>query len=197
MLDPADLVSRLVPGGQHLSTPFAAMLLLHVPAGLTTVVAGAVAAGSPKRRGRHPWFGTVYYWALGVVFVSATGMAVLRWTEDRHLFVLGTLAFGLASVGFLARRIRWKGWTTCHVLGMSLSYVVLLTAFYVDNGPHLPVWDRLPAVAYWTLPGLVGLPLVIRAMRRHAHLTDDLQAIGRTLERSTPGRSRPRRAARP
>jgi len=53
---------------------------------------------------------------------------------------------------------------------------VLLTAFYVDNGPHLPVWDRLPAIAYWTLPSLVGLPLVIRAVRRHTHLADDLAA---------------------
>src|SRR5262245_41282180 len=64
MLDPSDLVSRLVPGAQSLSAPFAAMLLLHVPAGLASVVAGAVAAASPKRRGRHPSFGTVYYWAL-------------------------------------------------------------------------------------------------------------------------------------
>jgi hypothetical protein len=171
MLDPTDLVSQLVPGGQSHSAPFAAMLLLHVPAGLTSVVAGAVAAASPKRRGRHPSFGTVYFWALSVVFVSAAGMAALRWTEDRHLFVLGTISFGLASIGYLARRIRWKGWMSFHILGMSLSFVVLLTAFYVDNGPHLPVWDRLPAVAYWTLPGLVGLPLVIRAMRRHARLT--------------------------
>ena len=42
---------------------------------------------------------------------------------------------------------------------MSTSCVVLLTAFYVDNGPHLPTWDRLPPLAWWTLPSLVGLPL--------------------------------------
>jgi hypothetical protein len=69
-----------------------------------------------------------------------------------------------------------EGWTSFHVLGMGLSYIVLLTAFYVDNGPHLPVWDRLPALAYWTLPGIVGLPLVIRAERHHAHLVRDVRA---------------------
>lgn len=177
MPDLADLVSRLVPGAPHLSAPFAVLLLVHVPAGLTCVVAGAVAALSRKRRGRHPRLGTVYYWALAMVFVTATGMAALRWTEDRHLFVLGTLSFGVASVGYLARRVRWRGWTSFHVIGMSLSYIVLLTAFYVDNGPHLPVWDRLPALAYWTLPGIVGLPLVIRAERRHAHLIRDVRAV--------------------
>jgi hypothetical protein len=64
MQDLADLVSRLVPGAPNLSVPFAVFLLLHVPAGITCVVTGAVAAASPKRRGRHPRFGTVYYCAL-------------------------------------------------------------------------------------------------------------------------------------
>jgi len=168
MPDLADLAARLVPGADHLSVPFATMLLVHVPAGMTSVVTGAIAAASPKRPGRHPRFGIVYLWALGVVFVSATGMAALRWTEDRHLFVLGTVAFCLASLGYAARRVRWQGWKRVHISGMGLSYVVLLTAFYVDNGPHLPVWDRLPAVAYWALPSLVGLPLLARALRRHA-----------------------------
>jgi len=25
---------------------------------------------------------------------------------------------------------------------LGVSYVALLTAFYVENGPHLPLWDR-------------------------------------------------------
>lgn len=98
----ADLVSRLVPGAPHLSAPFAALLLLHVPAGLVAVVTGTVAAASRKRRGRHPAFGTVYCVALAIVFVSATGIALLRWTEDRHLFLLGTISFGFGAVGYAA-----------------------------------------------------------------------------------------------
>jgi len=157
------------------------LLLVHVPAGMTSVVAGAVAAASRKRRGRHPRFGTIYYGALAVVFVSATGMAALRWTEDRHLFFLGAVSFGVASVGYSARRLRWNGWTSFHVLGMGVSYVVLLTAFYVDNGPHLPLWDRLPAIAYWTLPALVGTPLLVRGLRRHTRLIRDLRGAGQAL----------------
>jgi hypothetical protein len=191
MPDPAGFVSGLVPGGQHLSAPFAAFLLLHVPAGLICVVTGAVAAASPKRRGRHPRFGTIYFWVLAVVFMSATGMAALWWAEDRHLFALGAISFGLALVGYLARRVRWKGWTSFHILGMGLSYVVLLTAFYVDNGPHLPLWDRLPAIAYWTLPAVVAAPLLVRALSRYTDLLGDLNAGNLALVRRGGSRRAP------
>jgi len=184
MSDLADLVSGLVPGARHLSVPFTVLLLVHVPAGMTSVVTGAVAAASRKRPGRHPRFGTIYFWALAIVFASASGMAALRWTEDRHLFVLGACSFVVASVGYAARKLRWNGWKSFHVLGMGASYVVLLTAFYVDNGPHLPLWDRLPAIAYWTLPAVVGTPLLVRGLRRHTRFSRDLLAAGRALRSS-------------
>ena len=51
--------------------------------------------------------------------------------------------------------------------GMALSYILLLTAFYVDNGPHLPLWRHLSPLAYWLVPSLVGVPILIRALLRH------------------------------
>jgi hypothetical protein len=51
---------------------------------------------------------------------------------------------------------------------MGTGYIAMLTAFYVDNGPRLPLWDHLPTVALWLLPGLVGAPLIIRAVRRRS-----------------------------
>ena len=53
---------------------------------------------------------------------------------------------------------------------MAVSYILLLTAFYVDNGPHLPLWRSLPPLAFWLLPSLVGLPLLIWTLRRHSVL---------------------------
>lgn len=50
---------------------------------------------------------------------------------------------------------------------MGAAFAAMLTAFYVDNGPHLPGWDRLPTFAFWILPGLIATPLIIRAVRRH------------------------------
>jgi uncharacterized membrane protein len=163
-----DLATPLI--GVRPSALFLAFLAIHIAAGLTAVIAGAVAALSRKQRGRHPAFGTIYFRALLVVFVSSTVMAALRWSEDYHLFILGMIAFAAASVGYSARKIRWDGWPAYHILGMATSYIVLLTAFYVDNGPRLPLWNRLPNVAFWVLPALIGLPLVVGALRRHVRV---------------------------
>ena len=179
-----DAVRQLVPAAQHLPILFVALLLIHVSAGLTCVVTGAGAAISPKRRHRHPRFGTVYFWVLSVVFASATGLAIIRWNEDRDLFALGTIALGLATVGYLARRIRWRGWRSFHILDMGTSYAVLITAFYVDNGPKLPLVNHLPAVAFWTLPGLVATLLLGRALRRSTQPMTDLQAVFVALRRT-------------
>jgi hypothetical protein len=45
---------------------------------------------------------------------------------------------------------------------MGGSYALLLTAFYVDNGPSLPLWNRLPPPAYWLIPNLIAAPLILR-----------------------------------
>ena len=50
---------------------------------------------------------------------------------------------------------------------MSSSYVLLLTAFYVDNGKQLPLWRQLPIWTYWTLPALIGAPIIVWALLRH------------------------------
>ncbi len=62
---------------------------------------------------------------------------------------------------------RRRNWVSLHITGMGASYVLLLTAFYVDNGKSLPLWQDLPAIAYWVLPASVGVPLIIRALLRH------------------------------
>lgn len=168
MANLADLAIPLV--GERPPPLFLALLSFHVAAGLTCVVAGAGAALSRKRPGRHPMFGKTYLSSLAVVFISSTGMSLLRWSQDAPLFVLGALAFAAGLVGYSARKIRWEGWPAYHITGMGVSYIVLLTAFYVDNGSKLPLWNRLPNIAFWTVPALIGLPLIVRALRRHARL---------------------------
>ena len=103
------------------SAIFLTIVGLHIAVGLASVIAGAVAMLSPKAPGRHPTFGTIYYWCLAAVFVSATALAIMRWQEDYHLFLLGALAFSVASTGRAARRGLWHGWTTWHITGMGLS----------------------------------------------------------------------------
>ena len=158
-----DVLGINVPSSEPV---FLAFLAVHVTAAFTALVSGAWAGlARNKGRGRHTRSGDVYVSAICVVFATATGMAVMRWREDYHLFLIGAVAFGAALTGFLARRRHWPG-DAAHIIGMGGSYIALLTAFYVDNGKQLPLWDRLPTAAYWVLPGLIGVPVIYRALRR-------------------------------
>jgi uncharacterized membrane protein len=150
------------------SAIFLVILTIHIPCGITCVIAGVVAMLSRKQHGRHPTFGTIYYWSLSVVFVTASIMATLRWVEDYYLLILGILSFAAASFGCTASR---RGWVRLHISGMGLSYILLLTAFYVDNGKSLPLWKELPAITYWILPSAVGLPLIAHALLHHPLVT--------------------------
>jgi len=146
---------------------FLAVIGLHILLGLVCTVTGVVAMLSEKRAGRHPRYGTIYYWGLAGVFLTAAGLAAVRWAQDYHLFALGALSFAAATLGRRARRRRWHNWVRLHIIGMGASYVLLLTAFYVDNGKSLPLWKELPAIAYWLLPAAVGAPFIMRALLRH------------------------------
>jgi hypothetical protein len=146
---------------------FLTVLGIHVAAGLTCVVSGIFAMLARKQQGTHSKSGKVYYWFLRVVFITATLMAVARWKEDYHLFILGVVSFAAAFIGRLAARKKWNKWTIYHMTGMALSYIFLLIAFYVDNGKFLPVWKELNPITYWLLPLAVGLPILTKTLLTH------------------------------
>jgi hypothetical protein len=145
---------------------FNVLLGSHIAAGLTAVATGALAATAGKRPGRHPGAGRVYLWALGAIVTTAAAMAAIRWPADIRLFGIAIAAGLLGGYGYLARRRLRRGWMTRHAIGMGGSYIALLTGFYVDNGPLLPLWNRLPEPAFWLLPSLVGAPLIWLAVHR-------------------------------
>jgi hypothetical protein len=146
---------------------FLTVVVTHILLGLACTISGAIAMLSQKRAGRHPRYGMIYFWCLFGVFLTATSLAAVRWAEDYHLFALGALSIAAAYLGRRARRQRWHNWVRLHITGMGASYILLLTAFYVDNGKSLPLWKELPPIAYWLLPAAVGIPLIIRALLRH------------------------------
>lgn len=141
---------------------FLAMVGGHALLGLICTIAGLIAMLSTKGRGRHSNFGTIYYWCLFGVFVTAIGLSVVRFAEDYHLAILGTLAF---SAAFLGRR--WRHWPSWHLLAMGASYILLLTAFYVDNGKNLPLWRELPQIIFWFVPAVIGIPIILYVLRTH------------------------------
>ena len=149
---------------------FLAFLAVHVIAGLTAVATGAAAALTRKGSPRHRRAGRWYYRAITVLFGTATILAAMRWRQDYYLFIIGAVAFTAATIGYQHRR-RHRPGDTAHIAGMGTAYVAMLTAFYVDNGPHLPLWDHLPTLAFWLLPTAIGAPIIARAILRAKHAT--------------------------
>jgi uncharacterized membrane protein len=146
---------------------FLAVVHFHIVVGIACVLAGVCAMLSYKGRGRHSTFGTVYYWCLAVVVATAAVLSVMRWAENYHLFILGTLSLISATIARRALRERWRSWVRLHIAGMGLSYILILTAFYVDNGKNLPLWKELPQIAFWLLPTGLGIPLIVHALLKH------------------------------
>jgi hypothetical protein len=177
-------------GGLHVPNAgpmFFTALGVHVVAGATSVVAGLLAATARKRPGRHPRAGRVFLYGIGVVFATATIMATLRWRQDWQLFIIAAVAFGVALIGWWARRRRPRRWMVWHGSAMACSYVALFTGFYVDNGPQLPLWDRLPHLTYWLLPAAIGAPLTWWALRRNGALDRGSEHGARSTP--TPGQA--------
>jgi hypothetical protein len=123
---------------------FLAVLAVHVLAGLTAVVTSA----------------------SSTVLAALTAM---RPRADYHLALIGLVAYTAATIGYLHRR-RHRPGDAPHIIAMGVSYIAMLTAFYVDNGPHLPLWNRLPSLSFWLLPSLIGVAIIVRALGRRTPL---------------------------
>lgn len=154
---------------------FLAVLTIHVLAGLTAVLTGATAALARKGSTCHIRAGRWYYRAISTILATALPLTAMRPRQDYYLAVLGLVAFTAATIGNQHRR-RHRPGDTPHITGMGLSYVAMLTAFYVDNGPHLPLWDRLPTFAFWVLPSAIGIPIIARALGRRTRVSADAPA---------------------
>jgi hypothetical protein len=155
-------------------------LVVHALAGLTTGITGIFTFVAPKRLGRHHRWGKRYLWAYTVVFVTATILSVQHWPADAYLFGLATLGYSLALGGYSARRFRQtpllrhllgESWVIAHLSGMIGSYVVLWTAFYVDNAHLFPGFNKLPTLTFWVAPTLIAIPFLVVSIARFAPRT--------------------------
>jgi hypothetical protein len=66
------------------------------------------------------------------------------------------------------RHLLGDWWVIAHLSGMIASYVVLWTAFYVDNAHLFPGLNRLPTLTFWLAPSLIAVPFLVRSIARFA-----------------------------
>jgi hypothetical protein len=155
-------------------------LVVHALAALTTGVTGVITFSRPKRSVRHSTWGVRYLWAYTVVFLTAIILSVQHWPTDAYLVVLATIGYSFALGGYGVRRFRqepWllrvlgKQWISAHIVGMIGSYVVLWTAFYVDNAHLIPLLKQLPTLTFWVLPTVIAQPFLVVSLSRFAPQT--------------------------
>ena len=161
--DVTDVLGIPIPSTDPL---FLSIVAIHVLFGIAAVVNGAIAMLSKKGTGRHATFGRLYFWSLFGVFVTMAVLSFLRWSANYPLFLLGTLSFACACFGRNFAKNRPQRFAL-HLCGMGASYILMLTAFYVDNGKNLPLWKELPEAAFWILPSLVGIPIIAHTFLRN------------------------------
>ena len=131
------------------------VLIIHIAAGITGLVLGPIAMTARKRRGRHTRAGETYHWVMLTVCLSALALALADWDRLWWFVPIAVFSYANALVGYLAVKIRWRGWIKAHIGGMCGSYIALVTALLVVNLQPAPLW-------VWFLPTIVGVPLIIR-----------------------------------
>ncbi len=75
---------------------FLFIVAIHIVLGLFCVISGLAAMLAKKARGRHSFFGNLYYWGLGLLVVTASALSFMRWQYNQHLFILGSICLALA-----------------------------------------------------------------------------------------------------
>jgi hypothetical protein len=90
-----------------------------------------------------------------------------RWSDDYHRTILGAFSFAAVHWGRRTLRQCWSNWPQLHASGMGVSYILLLGAFHIDNGKNPPLWQKLPQIAFWPLPNVIGAPIILYVLRRH------------------------------
>jgi hypothetical protein len=130
------------------------MLWVHVAVGVVAWVVGAVALwmNLPGRRSRAAL--AAFHWSVLAVAVTASILVAYRPAELWWLWLLAAFSYGLALVGYLAPRERSRGWLRLGIHCQGGACIALVTATFVVSV------DGLVRIMAWTLPTLVGVPLL-------------------------------------
>jgi hypothetical protein len=146
---------------------FLVLVVAHIVISFVAVASGLLAMLSEKTSRKHRINGRIYFLSITTSFITIMTLSLMRWSENTPLLIIGVLTFALTFVGRQLSKIKSNGWTRLHTICMGLSYVLLLTGFYVDNGKNLPFWRMFPIWFFYFFPPLVGIPIIISVLKTH------------------------------
>jgi uncharacterized membrane protein len=146
---------------------FLTFVVIHIMISLVCVISGFLAMLANKGGKRHSIYGKVYFWSMLSAFATVVILSIMRWPHNIHLLSIGILAAASVYLGWRLAKKQSTNWTRLHTIFMGLSYIFLLTGFYVDNGKNLPFWRLFPQWFFWVFPTTVGLPIILRVLKTH------------------------------
>ena len=106
---------------------------LHVAAGVSALVLGAVGMASRKSLRLHPRVGDWYFVAITVACTSAILIAIVEWSKLWIFILLAIGTYSFAVAGYVAGKRRKARWLIIHVVGLTSSYCGLAMAFLVGR----------------------------------------------------------------
>ncbi|MBX9851586.1 MAG: hypothetical protein K2X86_07480 [Cytophagaceae bacterium] len=146
---------------------FLTFIVAHIILGLICVLAGLLAILINKITKIHKYAGKVYFFGYSFLFITIIITSIMRWPHNIHLLSIGSFGYSLAFIGRHMAQNHPKNWTRFHTALMGLSYVFLLAGFYVDNGRHLPFWNKFSRWQLFIFPFVIGVPIIIYKLFRH------------------------------
>jgi hypothetical protein len=168
------MLNELAHNGDFLGLPlgsdnprFVIIVAVHILLSLSAVLSGLTAMLKEKNSGEHAKYGKLYCQSILSAFITVVILAVMRWPHNNHLLLIGTLTLIFTVTGRRLVQNKESKWARYHTICMGSSYILLLTGFYVDNGEHLPFWNRFPQWFFWIFPTLIGLPIIAYILRKH------------------------------
>jgi uncharacterized membrane protein len=164
MMETTDLFGIPIPSRDPV---FLAFVVVHIAISFAAVISGLLAMLSEKTSSTHRINGRVYFWSISTSSVTVAILSLMKWPDNIHLLIIGLLTLSLTVVGRQLSKIKSVRWTRLHTICMGLSYVLLLTGFYVDNGKNLPFWRMFPLWFFYVFPSGVGIPIIIRVLKTH------------------------------
>lgn len=168
MLQPLCFIIICTESERGVNALFSTFLIIHIVAGFLCLLIGLIAGFAPKKRGTHTIFGEFYHGFYVIVFITSMILAILHWEQSAYLFYIAIFSYGLALLGYIAVKIKWKNWIFTHISSMLGSYIGIITATLITNAAKIPLVKDVPTLLIWFLPTIIGTPIITLIINKTA-----------------------------